>query len=348
MLTNKYLMLPVIFVLAYVIRLLSEEKKRKPTIPQILVLSIIMMIPVGFSEIIGDRYMYVHHFLNILPENPSMFLAPLVEYFPESGWEAFNMVIKYFIANDERVFVVWTSMFIILPVVYRFGKDLSLFELAVFLFMTFGTYQQSENGLRQACATAILVLGYHVLSEGNGVYYVLLVLLAASFHTSALIFLVLFPLRYLRVDGRMMKWIGGVSILLFVLYEPLVRVVCWLFAGSRYIDVYTSWLLDESGRGANPLRIVWVVLPLIIAYLNREKLEEKEKGFRFIVNLSLVNLIISLFATKMWIFARFCFYFSTFEIYLICWEIQYLFRGRKRLLAYWVTIGFYFVYMLFA
>lgn len=347
MLTNKYLMLPVIFSLAYVIRLFAEEKKRRPTLWQVIVLSIIMMIPVGFSDIQGDRFNYVHHFLDILPGQVNMFFVPMMEYFPESGWEAWNMFVKCFIANDGRVFVVLTSLVIIFPVMYRFSRELPFLELATFLFMTFGTYKQAENGLRQACATAILVLGYRVLVEGKFLSYFLLVLLATSFHTSALIFLVLFPLRYLRVDGRIMKWLGGTALVLFVLYEPLIKIVCWLFAGSRYIDIYTSWLMDENSWGANPLRIVWIILPLLLAYLNKEILEEKEKGFRFIVNLSLINFVVSLFAIKTWIFARFCFYFSTFEIFLICWEIQYLFQGRKRMLAYWGTVGLYFIYYFF-
>lgn len=337
-------MIPIIFIFAYAIRFIWEEKRIKRKLLAVIVLSVIMVLPVGLSEIQGDRANYVHHFLDFLPENPALFLEPVIQYFPESGWEAFNMIIKYFVANDGRVFVIVTSLFIILPVVYRFSKDIQLFEVAVFLFMCFGTYLQVENGLRQACATAILVLGYRVLTGKNWVCYFWLVLVAASFHVSALIFLILFPLRYIRVDGLFMKASAALSIVLFVLYNPFMRLVCWVFAGSRYVDIYTSWMLDDTSWGANPLRIIWIGLPLVIAYFNKEQLEKKEKGFRFIVNISVVNLIISLFATKTWIFARFCFYFSTFEIFLICWELQYLFRGRKKILAYWSTIVFYYMY----
>ena len=344
MLTNKYIMIPIIFVLAYMIRFIWEEKRISRKFLTVIVLSIIMVLPVGMSEIQGDRANYVHHFLNFLPESPALFLEPLIQYFPESGWEAFNMIIKYFVANNGRVFVIATSLFIILPVIYRFSKDIQLFEIAVFIFMCFGTYPQAENGLRQACATAILVFGYRILTEKNVLSYLILVLVAATFHVSALIFLILFPLRYIRVDGMFMKVSAILSVLLFVFYHPFMRLVCWAFAGNRYVDIYTSWMLDDTSWGANPLRLIWIAIPLVLAYFNKERLEDKEKGFRFIVNISFVNLIISLFATKTWIFARFCFYFSTFEIFLICWELQYLFHGRKQILAYWCTIVFYYMY----
>lgn len=349
MLTKIYISIPFIWGLAYVLRKNAEARGRKYNLFEILLVGMVMVLPVGLNEVLyvgeNDRYMYVHYFLNVFPPDITMCRDALIQLFPEMGWGGLNVFIKYFVANDERIFIFLVCVICVLPVVYRFSKDFEKTELSLLLFVFYGSYLQSLNGMRQTCAVAVLICGYHLLVNGSIFQFMMVVLLAGSFHMSAFIFILLLPFRYVRIDGLIMKALIIVSGVGWLLYNPLVRFLCMMFPDSRYVQNYSTWLMGEVGRGANPIRVLWIIIPLGIAFLNREKIE-KEEGFRFIFNLSVINVIIMLFASKTWILARFNIYFSMFGIYLIYWELKYLCQRRKYIWGYLGIVLFYGMYML--
>ena len=98
-----------------------------------------------------------------------------------------------------------------------------------------------------------------------------------------------------------------------------------------------------SEGGANILRAVVTAIPLLLAYLGREKLRKIWPDSDTIVNLSLLGLVFMIVATKSWIFARFDIYFGLYSLILISWVIQ-LFKEKERQFVYYALIVCYVVY----
>ena len=91
------------------------------------------------------------------------------------------------------------------------------FAMTVFLFMAFGLYFQTYNTVRYYLALAILLWSmYHVVA-GNNVKFVLLVLLAAMFHKTAICVLLFYPFCRLKWNRALIAVMaaGGISGLIF-------------------------------------------------------------------------------------------------------------------------------------
>src|SRR5690606_3034867 len=66
--------------------------------------------------------------------------------------------------------------------------------------------------------------------------------------------------------------------------------------------------------GANILRVAIDAVPLLIAYLGRDKLRELYPSSDYIVNMAFVGFIFMVISTQNWIFARFSIYFSLYQL----------------------------------
>jgi hypothetical protein len=125
--------------------------------------------------------------------------------------------------------------------------------------------QLGMSGLRQACATALLLLAYVAFVRGRRLAIAAWVHVASTIHVSAIIFLPLALLPRRRNSTRHM----AIAVVL------LAPVAGWLL-GSR-LDVYTNRYVDqiygESASGGAWFRYAYAVFPFMLAMWKRRLLE---------------------------------------------------------------------------
>ena len=71
--------------------------------------------------------------------------------------------------------------------------------------------------------------------------------------------------------------------------------------------------------------------------------------YNLVVNMSCLNLVFILLATKYWIYARLNMYFSLYSIILLCWCVKYVYRRYSQLLyaGSIVAYGIYYWYEMY-
>jgi transmembrane protein EpsG len=111
-------------------------------------------------------------------------------------------------------------------------------------------------------------------------------------------------------------------------------------------DTHYSEYKDFQEGGANVIRVAVGAVPLIFAYLGRNKLREIFPHGDYVVNMSLLNFIVMAVATQNWIFARFTIYFGLYNVILMSWVIS-LFVKRQQKFIYYAIIGFYLIYFFY-
>ncbi|MCL2065264.1 MAG: EpsG family protein [Candidatus Cloacimonetes bacterium] len=170
----------------------------------------------------------------------------------EYGYVGIMSVLSYFNAN-----FIWLKMivaFIIVFCVFKAIYDLSAnVFLSVYLFISMYFYYYSFNGIRQCIAVAICFFGYKHLLNRKLLKYILCILVAAQFHTTAYIML---PVYFIYTLTKQRKRLFVFLIMLYfmvVFINPfmmfvlrfLPRYIAYLdsvymetFAGARYIIVY--------------------------------------------------------------------------------------------------------------
>ncbi|MGL5530409.1 MAG: EpsG family protein, partial [Culicoidibacterales bacterium] len=187
---------------------------------------------------------------------------------------------------------------------------------------------------------AILFASTKLIVNNNFKSYLIIILLLSTVHTSVLIMIpVYFIVRETAWSKRIMKIILFSSIAL-LLAQPLISILFQLLEGTRY-GGYSSF----NEGGSSILRTVIAAIPVVLAYIGRERLKEEWPESNVFVNMSIINLIIYSFSLVNWIFARFAYYFTPYTFVLLPYLIKTMFNKNEKPFIYYSLLVCYFIFM---
>lgn len=286
----------------------------------------------GLRANIGDTYFYKHAYEN------NDFTLELVFAEKDIGFGFLQMFLQKFISDDPQILIFVTALItnsLIVFVLYHYSR---LIEISLYVYITGGLFLVSMNGIRQVLAAAIAFVAIKYLIKGNFIKYALIIVIASLFHQSALILIPFFFLVRFKAWSKATVALLVLSVVFVIGYEQFSKLLFKAIEETQY-GHYQSF----SEGGANILRSIVTAVPIIIAYLGRDKLREIMPNSDYIVNMSLIGLMFMLISTQNWIFARFSIYFELYQLILISWIIK-LFREKDEKLIYFGMIVCYFAY----
>lgn len=185
----------------------------------------------------------------------------------EKGYILFNKAISI-ISKDPQWLLVCCGLVSLIPIgimIYRYSRDC---RFSVIVFMGLPCFLIFFSGLRQGIAIGICCYAVCCLQERKKLKYAATMLLATLFHSSAIIFLVAYPLYYIRVK----KSTRFFSILLlpvfFVFSRPLYAVFAKIF--KAHVG------FEETGAGT--LFLIFCLVYCFCAVFVNEK-DERSAGF---------------------------------------------------------------------
>lgn len=285
----------------------------------------------GLRKNIGDTYFYMHSY--VIGDTS----LSNINYKGDFGFDVLQVLLHQ-ISNNPQILVFTTALVtnvLIVAVLYKYSR---MIELSIFLYVTTGMFIVSMNGIRQYFAAAILFTATKFLLEGDWKKYFLIVLFAAVFHKTALIFI---PVYFIV---RRKAWTKTTLVILLI--GVLITAGFNIFSTvlfSALQDTQYGHYADFSARGANIMRAVVDLVPVLIAYLGRERLRELWPKSDYIVNLALLGFIFMVIATKNWLFARFDIYFGLYDLLLLSWVVL-IFKKQYQRMIYFGMVFFYTIY----
>ncbi|MDD9266514.1 EpsG family protein [Paenibacillus sp. GCM10023248] len=288
----------------------------------------------GLRNNIGDTYFYMYTY------RITDFTWVQIMSEKDIGFGILQKILKSYTENPQLL-IFLTALVTNVLIVYVLYKYSRLFEVSIYIYITSGLYIVSMNGVRQFLASAIVFAATKFLFEGNWKKYFLIVAFASLFHGSALI---LIPVYFIV---RRKAWTSSTFVLLALAvvlimgYSVLSDAIFSAIADTHYSE-YQNF---QEG-GASIIRVIIGAIPLILAYLGRNKLREIFPYGDYVVNMSLLNFVVMAIATQNWIFARFTIYFGLYNVLLMSWVIS-LFVRREQKFMYYAILGFYLIYFYF-
>lgn len=304
----------------------------KPNKALIFVALMSLVFVSGLRSNIGDTFFYKHAY------ELNDFTWALIFEQGDIGFGMLQMFLQKNISEDSQVLIFTAALItnmLIVFVLYKYSKRI---EISLYVYITGGLFLVSMNGIRQLIAAAIAFTAIRYLIQGNFVKYGLIVGIASLFHQSALILIPIFFLVRFKAWSRTTIILATLSIVIVIGYEQFSRLLFIAIEDTQYGHYKTF-----SEGGANLLRFAVSAVPLMFAYLGRERLREILPNSDYIVNMSLIGLLFMLISTQNWIFARFSIYFELYQLILISWIIN-VFRERDEHLIYLSIIVCYFAY----
>lgn len=199
-----------------------------------------------------------------------------------------------------------TVFFITLSIINKKGNDYSVSALLLYTL----TYGFLINGMRQGISCAIFLYSAKFILEKKPIPYVISIIIASLFHTSALILLPFYFFRYLSLPSLIYLVIYLVSYA-GVFFDISQYFPETFILGSKdytkYIDKMT--LEDPSLLGALVYRSIQIVI-LVLMLFNRKSLSST------LFNLAFMGFILSNIGFHFFIIGRITVYFSWFPYLL--------------------------------
>lgn len=272
----------------------------------IVICSLLASIVIFRSASVGaDTLTYMYRFIHFGKTSWNKVLSLADLYDCEYGFAILNKLI-YIASKSSRIFIIIISLTSIILIGKRVYEEARYPWLSFFIFVTLGLHANALNILRQFLAVSIVFYSYRFLNSCSLSKYIVLVLLASTFHYSALIVL---PMYWLvRVDYK--KSIVGVVIGGAVFLNLYGKSVLLHFLGQTK---YAHFLEEKDENGALGLLIISIVFFLLICVSVWLKGDYKHRNYY--ISFSLATVLISSLTFSFGIIERLLPYFTI--VYLI-------------------------------
>lgn len=297
-----YISIYIIITISSLIMLVANNKEKKKL--NALYFTIVFVIFFTFSALrashIGsDTQNYVNLFKNIS-------FNKKVDYNKhfEIGYQYFNLLLSYISGNQQTILIV-TSFFNVGLYMIFYKKTSKMIPITIILYLTTRQYFSSYNLIRQTMASCILFLAYFKLNSNKTISFILITLLASTFHTSALVFLIVLLIR--NTNSKLLAKIIVISSIVILLTPSSI-----LFK-LPYYGHYLGSKYDNSMKLGTFLSLILYTFTIVLYYLfGRNKGENK-----VLVNIVILGFLISILGVKTSIADRLSVYFLPFSLVLL-------------------------------
>lgn len=300
------------FILIYLVSLSITNEKQKRIFSCITCFLILWIVQALRSSSIGTDVgrAYKLVFESVSTDFNSLFILTHRASF-EPGYEIYEQIIKIFISSNINVFLGITSALILLPISYIIYKYSKNCILSFIIFSGLIIYHFSFSGLRQSLAIGIIFFSLKYIIEQKPIKFITCVLLAASFHTSAIIFLAMYPIRNFNLTGIR-------SFIIFLIWIPCIfalkNIAIYLSAAIFGAEKYASYF--SQGNAYNLMILFFVI------YILAVNLKSTDKTYLIYKQAALFALLAQSFGLISDGATRIGYYFIIFMILLIPYMIN--------------------------
>lgn len=279
----------IVILLILIVLYFYNEKEHIPQSKiQLRYIMLFLALFVGFSDMLGgyDRYIYAELFdeiANITRNNGNYSFSGLfTNYFSEPGYCIWNVLISFITAN-RYIFIFATTLLIYLLLYNAIKNYTTNYVFAIIIFMAL-MFFFTFTYLRQILATAIVWFSVKYILDRKPIKFSLIILIAALFHNSALIFFPLYFIPLIKIKKNyiipimficLIIGISGLPAMVFNIYGAAVDESRGAgFAATAEIGFRFAYLIEA----------IFFLIPILSSY---EKIPNS-KGAALMLNISII------------------------------------------------------------
>lgn len=255
----------------------------------------------------------------------------------EFGYVLYASIISRF--TDYQGFQMITASFIYISIFIFLTKKSSNILMSLFIFICFGSYNQSFNITRQWIAISLLAMAYLCIDERNFKGFLFWVLIATFFHKSSLVFLCSYPLRFQKnIDTK------------FVLFLSIC-IIIFLFFGNNITTViknvfYANYDINRSGDiGLSILINISIFLTFLVF---RKNFLSSYSDSHILFYFSAIAILCNALGLYMDLFSRIMIYFKFFYVISIPNLLDSIKNTKNRRILYVSVVTLFFVFYLYS
>lgn len=252
----------------------------------------------------------------------------------EKGYVIFNKLISYF-GNNEQVLLIASAILSLFPICYIYWKYSDNFELSMIVYISLTCFLMTFSGLRQACAIGICFSSFYFIKNRKIIPFVLLVILAYTFHSSAIFFLLAYPIYILNIKKQYRFYTLILVLVVFVFRTQIFNLLAPLIKEDAIPD----------NNGAITLFLIFILIYVFCCFFIYDNQESSG-----LLNLFLLAILCQAFGNIYSIAGRIGYYFMPFLGLLLPKTLISMKYGEREITSIVLTIAFvgYGLYIIYA
>ena len=308
---------------------------------------IIMILVSGLRHGYVDTRTYRSGFENLDISNVLSFEFLFQSDSKDKGFYFISAVFKWLTNDSQMIFLLFSILTVGLLFwgIHNMSEDA---DFAIFLFIATGCYLDTMNGMRQALASAIIFFFLpKLLKQRKIIPYIIIVLLVSTIHASAIIFI---PIYFIATKKAWSVYTGVlivISLIIYVFFNTGIgNLLVELLDNTSYGSDYGEMIL-VGNTSVNIIRIIVAAVPLTLAYFYKENIPSDDENYNICFNMSVLNFMTWLFASKVLYFYRLAMYFTPFTIVFLCYVVNNIKNEADRKIIKTVAVVLYFAYFIY-
>lgn len=257
----------------------------------------------------------------------------------EWGYRFLNKLLGS-VTDNYQILLSTTSLLCVCPLWYFYKSESEMPLLTISLFLSVAQFVMFFSGIRQSIAMSMGILAWYVAKNKKFGQFVLIVLVAIQFHTSAFMLSVLYPLYHAKITK---KWLW---------FAIPCMVAVYIFKDVIFSFLITFlWKDYDAAEETGAYTILFLlILFAIFSYIvvDDETLDQDTVALR---NMLLLSVVLQIFAMLHPLAMRMNYYFLIFIPVLMpkivnrC-KKQYANIGKIAAVVMTVYFYYYFINMM--
>ncbi len=338
-----YMLLLLLIMLCFFVK--NNNKTQKKVAIAIIVVLLTLLAGLRHYTIGNDTTVYLNNYNQITIYGSDLFDSShfeigynyLVLFATSLGlsFNAFLLIISLMMNIGVGVFI------------YKYSKQ-PMFSFILFILLRL--FFCEINIMREFLALTIFLSSIRFIEKRNFIKFLLVVVLASLFHSSALFAIIIYFLYNLKLTPiKKLSFATATVVVYAFLYNILTYITQTLGIYERYVDDY---------YGSNRLASIVLAIISIVVYLffkiiqkkhlDKEKMLDKiqEHRLTFYSNILFFSIIFSIIAIRISVFSRLSLYYQIFNIIAIPNVIRLIPNPKKRALWYIIVFVCFFIYFI--
>lgn len=309
----------------------------KNKILNITLIFILLCLVVGLrnADMGNDLSGYIYSFKH----SKSLSLIQFIDLYGnnyELGYIIFIKFLSLFTTN-ENIFLFFCSFMAMLPIYLLIIQKSDKYFLSILIFIGLPSFLMLFSALRQSIALSICCYSIIYIENKDKIRFILTIIIGSLFHSSALIFLIAYPIFWIKID----KFFRIVSII-FLLFVFVIRRQIFIFI-IPFINTQYGVLTESNSVG------IYIFLLLIYVFMLFFS-NHNETNINGYLNILFLGIIFQTFASINSMAMRISEYFILILIVLIPkMLIELKIKTNKTILYFlffigFIALGLYFLY----
>ncbi len=224
----------------------------------------------------------------------------------EPGYIILNKLVASTV-DDFRWVIILAAVLTVVPMWITYRKTIEDPVLSIVIFIILPTFVMPFSGLRQSVAISLGFVAYELVKKRKLIFFILVSLLAMSFHFSAFMLFFMYPLYHAKITKKWLIAVIPAILAVWVFNKPIFK-----FMQIFIRDWYEADIAENGAYSMLILFILFGVFSFVIP--DEEQMDEETLGLR---NLMLMAIVLQMFVPLHNLAMRMNYYYIVFIPLLI-------------------------------